>query len=429
MILTLLFVVLTLVVTVFGYRNKEHRIAYSNTAVTLGVLGTFVGLLVGLAGFDVNDISNSIPVLLEGLKTAFYTSVVGMICCLLLRVIDWWPNKKDQEVRAETTLEYLQALDMKSVIESAKGALVAIHRGICGEDTDSSLLNQMKLMRQTLTDDMKELNTSFKQFTERQANDNTKAIMEALERVLSEFKVAIEENLSQSFREFSEACKNLYEWQSEHKDEIERVHFALNESIQVMKGNEALLSKLTEGQRSLVGTTGKLDAQLDELRAHTDALESLRKEWPYLLTEMQSNINSMLSQIGRNTSDTVSKVNECVSKTVDTARGMQMNLSQMVSQLSQDLHNVTMRIEQSHNNLDSKVQVIVSTSTKALEQAVAKSHETLVREFDNLMKNLFEPLNSILANLGNSYKEIKAIENRMGGVARSENGNRDPFGK
>ena len=424
-----MFVVLTLVVTVFGYRSKEHRIAYSNTAVTLGVLGTFVGLLVGLIGFDVHDISKSIPVLLDGLKTAFVTSVVGMICGLILRVVDWCPSKKNaQEVRAETALEYLQALDMKSVIESAKGALVAIHRGICGEDTDSSLLNQMKLMRQTLTDEMKELNTSFKQFTERQANDNTKAIMEALERVLSEFKVAIEENLSQSFREFSEACKYLYEWQSEHKGEIEQVHSALNESIQVMKGNEASLVKLTESQQSLVGTAGKLDAQLDELRMHADALESLRKEWPDLLSGMQSNINSMLSQIGHSTSDTVSKVNECVSKIGDTARGMQMNLSHMVSQLSQDLHNVTMRIEQSHNNLDSKVQVIVSTSTKALEQAVAKSHETLVREFDNLMKNLFEPLNSILANLANSYKEIKAIESRMGGVSRSNNSTNDLFG-
>ena len=413
----------------FGYRSKEHRIAYSNTAVTLGVLGTFVGLLVGLIGFDVHDISKSIPVLLDGLKTAFVTSVVGMICGLILRVVDWCPSKKNaQEVRAETALEYLQALDMKSVIESAKGALVAIHRGICGEDTDSSLLNQMKLMRQTLTDEMKELNTSFKQFTERQANDNTKAIMEALERVLSEFKVAIEENLSQSFREFSEACKYLYEWQSEHKGEIEQVHSALNESIQVMKGNEASLVKLTESQQSLVGTAGKLDAQLDELRMHADALESLRKEWPDLLSGMQSNINSMLSQIGHSTSDTVSKVNECVSKIGDTARGMQMNLSHMVSQLSQDLHNVTMRIEQSHNNLDSKVQVIVSTSTKALEQAVAKSHETLVREFDNLMKNLFEPLNSILANLANSYKEIKAIESRMGGVSRSNNSTNDLFG-
>lgn len=401
---TWLFVGLTLAVTVKGFTKREHRIAFSNTAVTLGVLGTFVGLLVGLMGFDVQNISASIPVLLEGLKTAFITSVAGMICGLALRVADWWPSKRGAgETKAETTLEYLQALDMKSVVDSTKAALASIQRGICGEDTDSSLLNQMKLMRQTLTDEMKALNTSFKQFTERQANDNTKAIMEALERVLSEFKVAIEENLSESFHDFSEACIHLCQWQSEHKGEIEQVHSALNESIRVMEGNKDLLAELTKGQQALAGTAGRLDARLDELRAHTHALESLRDQWPRLLNDIQSNIRNMLLQVGNTTSD------------------MQRNLSQMVSQFSQNVENVMSRIEQSHNRLDERVQVIVSASTSALEQAVTKSHETLVKEFDDLMKNLFEPLNSIVSNLANTYGEIKAIEGRMAGVARNTN--------
>lgn len=402
--MTLLFVFLTVVVTVFGYRNKEHRIAYSNTAVTLGVLGTFVGLLVGLAGFDVNDISNSIPVLLEGLKTAFYTSVVGMICCLFLRVIDWWPNKKDQEVRAETTLEYLRALDMKSVIESAKGALVAIHRGICGEDTDSSLLNQMKLMRQTLTDEMKELNTSFKQFTERQANDNTKAIMEALERVLSEFKVAIEENLSQSFREFSEACKNLYEWQSEHKDEIERVHFALNESIQVMKGNEALLSKLTESQQSLVGTTEKLDAQLDELRAHTDALESLRKEWPVVLLEMQNDVRGMIKEVQATTEETAIKSSETLEK---TTRILSDAVNYVVSRLKETTDSTSEILKNASQTMLGTIESIVSGTTERVSEQMHRMDEGFSNRLEQALGQLFEPLASISDKIAKDYLLMK----------------------
>jgi hypothetical protein len=44
----------------------------------LGVLGTFVGVAVGLATFDVHDLDTSIPRLLEGLKIAFSTSIIGM---------------------------------------------------------------------------------------------------------------------------------------------------------------------------------------------------------------------------------------------------------------------------------------------------------------------------------------------------------------
>lgn len=51
---------------------------------TLGVLGTFWGITVGLLDFDTQDINASIPTLLNGLKTAFFTSLAGMIGSLIL---------------------------------------------------------------------------------------------------------------------------------------------------------------------------------------------------------------------------------------------------------------------------------------------------------------------------------------------------------
>lgn len=51
---------------------------------TVGVLGTFIGITKGLIGFDTDDIAGSIPTLLGGLSTAFFTSLAGMIGSLLL---------------------------------------------------------------------------------------------------------------------------------------------------------------------------------------------------------------------------------------------------------------------------------------------------------------------------------------------------------
>ena len=52
---------------------------------TLGVLGTFIGIAFGLRNFDVSDIDASVPSLLEGLKVAFGTSIVGMMAALAFR--------------------------------------------------------------------------------------------------------------------------------------------------------------------------------------------------------------------------------------------------------------------------------------------------------------------------------------------------------
>lgn len=51
---------------------------------TLGVLGTFLGITLGLLFFDTSDLTSSIPLLLDGLKTAFFTSLTGMIGSLIL---------------------------------------------------------------------------------------------------------------------------------------------------------------------------------------------------------------------------------------------------------------------------------------------------------------------------------------------------------
>lgn len=45
---------------------------------TIGIFGTFLGIATGLYLFDVQDIENSIPVLLGGLKTAFIASIFGI---------------------------------------------------------------------------------------------------------------------------------------------------------------------------------------------------------------------------------------------------------------------------------------------------------------------------------------------------------------
>ena len=53
---------------------------------SIGVLGTLSGIFAGLLGFDVTDIDACIGDLLEGLKAAFVTSILGMAAAIFLKV-------------------------------------------------------------------------------------------------------------------------------------------------------------------------------------------------------------------------------------------------------------------------------------------------------------------------------------------------------
>ena len=65
-------------------KNKQKIQQLPSMISSLGVIGTFLGITIGLARFNPQDIDQSIPVLLDGLKTAFYTSLCGMTFSLIL---------------------------------------------------------------------------------------------------------------------------------------------------------------------------------------------------------------------------------------------------------------------------------------------------------------------------------------------------------
>ncbi len=63
----------------FGFW-KRNALRFSQSATTvLGILGTFIGIALGLKDFDTNNIEQSVPPLLAGLKTAFLTSIFGIL--------------------------------------------------------------------------------------------------------------------------------------------------------------------------------------------------------------------------------------------------------------------------------------------------------------------------------------------------------------
>lgn len=65
-------------------KNRKWVEQLPSLIATLGVIGTFVGITIGLMGFQKGDIEGSIDNLLDGLKTAFFTSLLGMVGSLLL---------------------------------------------------------------------------------------------------------------------------------------------------------------------------------------------------------------------------------------------------------------------------------------------------------------------------------------------------------
>ncbi len=76
--------IFTVIILVLGMLDLITNKEFKSQIVSAGVLGTFVGIFIGLQGFNPDDIVNSVNGILAGLKTAFFTSILGMSVALIL---------------------------------------------------------------------------------------------------------------------------------------------------------------------------------------------------------------------------------------------------------------------------------------------------------------------------------------------------------
>lgn len=71
---------------------------------TIGILGTFGGIAYGLWFFNPEDIEKSIPLLLKGLKTAFFASIFGIALSIIFsKRISFIKNKNEKGVLSDET--------------------------------------------------------------------------------------------------------------------------------------------------------------------------------------------------------------------------------------------------------------------------------------------------------------------------------------
>lgn len=152
---TIVFLALMAIVFLFGLfksnaENFNNRItdSYPQILSALGVIGTFVGITMGLLEFNVNDINASIPRLLDGLRTAFFTSLAGMGSSIVLRfIIDRKLDKADDGISDMQTAQVEICKSIQRMSEEVSSAISATK--VATEELSHTVSSEIKKIAAT----------------------------------------------------------------------------------------------------------------------------------------------------------------------------------------------------------------------------------------------------------------------------------------
>ena len=239
--------------------DRPSLIASASPALltTIGVLGTFVGIFIGLVNFDVGNIDKSVPLLLEGMKVAFVTSILGMGSAVFLRVT--YAAVPRQALAESVGPEEIYSV-LTDIRDGQNSALSEIRSAISGED-DTSMVTQLQKLRTSVADGdtelrnttregIENLTSEFRQFAETMAEDNSKALIEALEQVIRDLNTHIyllNEQFGESFKQLNEAVGALLSWQDQYKDHVEKLTDQFQRSLDGIESETRSVSVLGIG--------------------------------------------------------------------------------------------------------------------------------------------------------------------------------------
>lgn len=364
-----------------------------NVAVSLGILGTFVGIYLGLLEFDVEKISDSIPNLLEGLKTAFATSIAGLISSIILKFA--FEGKAVQEdsksdVQQDDPVELLKA--MVSGINNLEKSSREIEKSIVScfrSDEEYSLISQLKLIRQEIIDTRREVSDSFKNFAEKIAESSTDALVKALEKVIGDFNTLLNELVSESFKELSSAMIKLTEWQENYKNHVDetqdKINLLLNhmqQAVSILDDTSARITKIDDSLESIDSSLSGISVSAEDISQHVESLK--------LQNEVLRESIVSIKQIGEDAKSVVPVITE--------------QINNLTNKLETTVLNVTEKFE-SNSTL---VAEFVEKSTKDIQKAVDSHSEKIRISIEGIDKGLEEELSKALNSLAGSLASLSS---------------------
>ena len=310
---------------------------YTPTLLTsVGIFGTFTGIVIGLQGFNPHSIDASIEVLLGGLKTAFITSLFGMFASIIYKISVSSILKPTNSVEENTNID---ATDIYRAIKEQTNILNGLQNSISGDD-EATLVGQLKLMRgdvndnhktssaylekssdsiNEISDRLKIQQTNFNSFSDKLwikmqdfadmlSKSATEQVINALKEVISDFNNNLIEQFGDNFKKLNASVEKMIIWQEKYKTQIESMIEQYRLGVESITHAEISVSTISKEAKNIPLTMDVLkdvleinQHQINELSNHLDAFKDIRDRAVDAVPEIRKQVEETVSTIAEST--------------------------------------------------------------------------------------------------------------------------------
>ena len=427
----------------------------AGTLVGLGLLGTFLGLTLGIKDFDsssTQNIQKSIQLLLSGMGTAFITSLVGMLLSMIYSFCDkYWRNRLSKHLHVLTkkldslyyiddrTLDDLneQALaksiasTMKEVVEHEMRSVVnalnekLTYNSESGEVTTVANAireilkenqEQSKALKSFSTDLAIELNNGFDEVLSRQMQQKilplmenvdatTKAIVEHIDQMASlvsspatdMIQTVVDElknSMSEMMKEFSSGLSGSA------TNELETLAHQLGTAAQSMADFPNNMAHISSTLQVTIEEVKNAVSEISHTSANANstAMQQMQEQITFATSAISAAIAEVKDVMSGISQSSQEQSNQMVSKLADAAEKMGTFLSGTISTLSSSVQQSVKSITDDVNNKQADL--------IALQEDTTSQTKKLLETFNTGLDRL-EKMNEYITGTMNMFQQAQ----------------------
>lgn len=391
---------------------------------TLGILGTFVGLFVGLQQFhwtNAGALQDSITGLIAGIKIAFQTSIYGISFSLLFSFLY---RRFIEETR--TRLDDFLFDYGQYVIPNSSQRPFAMLVELQKQETE-----QMRVFAETFSISMAEnLNKTFLPTLERIdtmmtqfVNVASRTQTEGLDLIVNKFVENMNSALGNQFQDLSMQLADINEWQksvhlqsteliqkiqdtAEHLTDVDvmatRVINQFSDYLAELKKSQSLASDIFAQASAIATKLGdtietqkdSVEKMVDIQKAQSENLEQIKKSQDESLTKIQNSL-TMFSE----------KIEESVAQSGDVIDHLTATVDQALKKMEVTINDIMARFNQSQETLNS---------------GIVTAYQKTFEAFDSSLAEIASHLSVTIKGIEDSVDELPSVVQKLSDQTRSQ---------
>ena len=385
---------LLLVFAIIFLEWQKSWYTHTNTCASIvtivGVFGTFFGIYMGLQDFhpDPDKMQKGIEGLLQGLRHAFLTSLMGIGSAIALKTIALYQMRNTDE---DPGIKAIAKTD--DILNNIKTALSSTNGG--------TVFTELQALQKNIESSNIQLVQEISAFSDRIAEKCSLLLVEALKEVVRDYNMKINEQFGENFVQFNEGVREMNRWQEQYRQQMDELATEFRIAAESIQHSRRALVSMAESlmtienqSETLVSIAETLDPLLHSLNNHLDAFRQLRQQTLDAFPQITERLNELTAGFS-------TAVQKAIDDSGESMRLQRSALTTHVREIQETVETVTLEL--------TEIAVGFAEMNETLQKTIVGVPQNLAEQLESaLQSQLTERLNELTAGFSTAVQ--KAID-------------------